>query len=537
MASAPVLEVVDVTKRFPGVVANADVSLELHRGQIHCLLGENGAGKSTLMNVVFGLYQPTEGEVRVNGSPVRFTSSRDAIAAGIGMVHQHFQLIPVLTVVENVVLGDEPVSGVTIDIGTARARIRELSATYGLEVDPDALVGDLSVGAQQRVELIKALYRDADILILDEPTAVLTPGEVDEFFTVVRSLVDDGKSIFFITHKLREVIAVADQVTVLRRGRVVGTADPKHTTTAELAELMVGREVSFEVDKAPADPGDVVLAVRELGVTDDRGVVTVAGCTFEVRAGEIYGVAGVEGNGQRELVEAIAGMRPLSAGAIEIAGRSTRGLSVRKIERLGVGHVPEDRSKHGIVGALTISENLVLNSYDRSPFARGWVLNRTAMVDHAEEMVRTFDVRATGAEVPASTLSGGNQQKVVVARELSRPLELLIVAQPTRGLDVGSIEFIHSQIVAKRDEGTAVLLVSAELDEILSLADTIGVVYRGRVVAQMPRAEASRERLGVLMAGGEDPGPADPAVEETTSAGPLGAAPADDQRHDQRGSL
>jgi ABC-type uncharacterized transport system ATPase subunit len=522
MAEAPVLEVVDLTKRFPGVLANADVSLELHEGQIHCLLGENGAGKSTLMNVVFGLYQPTSGEVRVHGRPVRFGSSRDAIAAGIGMVHQHFQLIPVLTVVENVILGDEPTRGVTLDIELASRRIRELSAAYGLEVDPGALVGELSVGAQQRVELIKALYRDAEILILDEPTAVLTPGEVDEFFAVVRSLVDDGKSIFFITHKLREVIAVADQVTVLRRGRVVGTADPRTSTTAELAELMVGREVSFAVDKSPAEPGGVVLAVRELGVTDDRGVVTVAGCTFEVRAGEIYGIAGVEGNGQRELVEALAGMRQASAGAVQIAGRSTKGLSVREVERLGVGHVPEDRSKHGLVGALSIAENLVLNSYDRAPFARGWVLDRGAVLDHATELVRTYDVRTTGPGELASTLSGGNQQKVVIARELSRPLELLIVAQPTRGLDVGSIEFIHSQLVAKRDEGTAVLLVSAELDEILSLADTVGVLYRGKVVAEMPCSEASRERLGVLMAGGDDPGPPGPAVAEAPPPGPLG---------------
>ncbi|MGI9018174.1 MAG: ABC transporter ATP-binding protein [Euzebya sp.] len=513
MPDTPVLEVIDLTKRFPGVVANADVNLELHKGQIHCLLGENGAGKSTLMNIVFGLYQPSEGHIKVNGQPVAFHSSRDAIAAGIGMVHQHFQLIPVLTVAENVILGNEVTKGMSLDMDLARSRILELSKSYGLAVNPDALVGDLSVGAQQRVELIKALYRDAEILILDEPTAVLTPGEVDEFFAVVRSLVDDGKSIVFITHKLREVVAVADQVTVLRRGRVVGSADPKTTTTSELARLMVGREVSFQVAKTAAEPGKTVLEVNELGVTDDRGVVTVAACDFQVRAGEIYGIAGVGGNGQRELVEAIAGMRPASNGTITVEGRNIVGLTPRKVERLGVGHVPEDRNKHGIVGAFTITQNLVLNTYNQAPFASGWILNRAAMGTQATKLVQTYDIRTPGTEVLVSTLSGGNQQKVVIARELSRKLRLLIVAQPTRGLDVGSIEFIHSQVVAKRDQGTAVLLVSAELDEILSLADTIGVLYRGKIVASMPRAEANRERLGCLMAGQEDPGPPSGPIE------------------------
>ncbi|MEE8599529.1 ABC transporter ATP-binding protein [Euzebya tangerina] len=503
----PVLEVVDVTKAFPGVIANEDVNFSLHRGQIHCLLGENGAGKSTLMNVVFGLYQPTSGYIKVHGERVSFDSSRDAIAAGIGMVHQHFQLIPVLSVAENVILGDERSRPTKLDIAAARSRVIELSTEYGLEVDPDDLVGDLSVGAQQRVELIKALYRDAEILILDEPTAVLTPGEVDEFFTVVQTLVDAGKSIVFITHKLREVLAVADQVTVLRRGRVVGSADPTTSTTKDLAELMVGREVSFKVDKAAATPGETTLEVERLGVTDERDVITVAGCTFAVRAGEIYGIAGVEGNGQRELVEAIAGMRDISEGRVTIRGTDIVGLTPRKVERLGVGHVPEDRNKHGIVGAFTITQNLVLNSYNRKPFSSGWVMNRDAMEEQAVELVERYDVRTPGTEVPASTLSGGNQQKVVIAREVSRDLNLLIVAQPTRGLDVGSIEFIHSQIVGKRDQGTAVLLVSAELDEILSLADTVGVLYRGHIVAEMPRSEASRERLGVLMAGGDDPGP------------------------------
>ncbi len=512
-SSPAVLELRGITKVFPGVVANDDISFTLRRGEIHCLLGENGAGKSTLMNVVFGLYQPTEGEILVHGRPVRFESSGEAIAAGIGMVHQHFQLIPVLTVAENVVLGNETRRrGPLLDLDHARQRITELSKTYGLAVDPDALVGELSVGAQQRVELIKALYREAEILILDEPTAVLTPLEVDEFFTVVRSLVEQGKSIVFITHKLREVLAVADRVTVLRRGKVAGAVDPKHTTTAEIAKLMVGREVAYEVVKSPAEPGDVVLEVTDLGATDDRGAVTVAACTFEVRAGEIYGVAGVEGNGQRELVEAIAGMRRPAEGTIQIAGVTTTHASPRKIERLGVGHVPEDRGKHGFVKPFTVAQNLVLNRYDTAPFSRGWLVNRRAIEEQATRLVEQYDIRTPSIHTTVGSLSGGNQQKVVVARELTKDLKLLIVAQPTRGLDVGAIEFIHSQIIAKRDEGAAVLLVSAELDEILSLADRIGVLYRGRIVASMPREEASRERLGVRMAGGDDPGP--PAPDE-----------------------
>ena len=498
----PVLEVRGVTKRFPGVVANADVSFDLGSGEIHCLLGENGAGKSTLVNVVYGLYQPDEGELRVRGERVAFGSSRDAIAAGIGMVHQHFQLIPVLSVAENVVLGEEVRKGPFLDLDDARRRVRELSERYGLAVDPHAQVGQLSVGAQQRVELVKALYREADILILDEPTAVLTPGEVDDFFGVVRALVDQGKSIVFITHKLREVLAVADRVTVLRGGRVVGSADPKASTAADLATLMVGREVVFEVPKAPAQPGDPVLVVRDLGVADDRGAVTVAGCDLDVRGGEIYGIAGVEGNGQRELVEAITGMRAILRGTATVDGTSVAGRSPRAVAAMGVGHVPEDRYRHGTVGAFTVAQNLILNQTRSREFARRGVLRRRAIGAHAQRLVTAYDVRTPGTDVAVATLSGGNQQKVVVARELSRPLRLLVVAQPTRGLDVGSIEFIHRQIVATRDAGAAVLLVSAELDEVLALADVVGVLYRGRIVASIPRAEATRARLGLLMAGG-----------------------------------
>jgi simple sugar transport system ATP-binding protein len=501
----PILEVRGVTKTFPGVVANEDVSLTLERGQVLCLLGENGAGKSTLMNTVFGLYAPDAGEILLRGEPVQLKSSRDAIAAGIGMVHQHFQLIPVFTVAENVVLGDEPTRGLRLDLDTARARIRELGERYGLVVDPDAIAGELSVGEQQRVELIKALYREADVLILDEPTAVLTPGEVDEFFGVVRSLVEQGKSIVFITHKLREVLAVADRIVVLRRGRVVGEADPREATQQSLATLMVGRDVSFTIDKTPAQPGDVVLRARDLSVEDDRGVTTVDGFDLEVRAGEIFGIAGVEGNGQRELVEALMGMRAKAGGTVEILGRDVTNASPRQIIELGVGHVPEDRTKHGLVGPFSIADNLVLNQFRNRPFARRGLRNDDAISRHAWELVEQFDIRTPSALVPVETLSGGNQQKTIIARELHGVDRLLVVAQPTRGLDVGSIEFIHRRIVEQRDEGAAVLLVSAELDEVLNLSDRIGVIYRGAIVGRFDRADATRDQLGLLMASGNDP--------------------------------
>ncbi|MFL6205879.1 MAG: ABC transporter ATP-binding protein [Acidimicrobiales bacterium] len=501
----PVLEVRGVTKTFPGVLANQDVDLTLRQGQVLCILGENGAGKSTLMNTVFGLYQPDAGQILLRGEPVHFHSSRDAIAAGIGMVHQHFQLIPVFTVTENVILGDEMRKGPLLDLEGARRRVRELGLQYGLSIDPDARVGDLSVGEQQRVELIKALYRDADILILDEPTAVLTPGEVDEFFSVVRALVGQGKSIIFITHKLREVLAVADHIVVLRGGKVVGSADPTTATQQSLATLMVGRDVAFTIDKAPARRGEPVLQVTQLWVDDDRGVTTVADFELEVCAGEIFGIAGVEGNGQRELVEALMGMRPKRRGGVIIAGRNVTGASPREIIDLGVGHVPEDRGKHGIVGPFTIADNLVLNRYRRRPFARNGLRDDGAIARHATELVREFDVRTPSADVPATNLSGGNQQKVIIARELTGDVKLLVVAQPTRGLDVGSIEFIHRRIVEIRDRGAAVLLVSAELDEVLALADRIGVIYRGTLVGPFDRADVTRDTVGLYMASGRDP--------------------------------
>jgi simple sugar transport system ATP-binding protein len=506
--AAPILEVRNVTKTFPGVIANQDVSLTLHRGEVLCLLGENGAGKSTIVNVVFGLYQPDEGEIVLRGEPVQFGSSREAIAAGIGMVHQHFQLIPVFTVTENVVLGDEPTKGVRLDLDRARDRIRQLGDQYGLGVDPDSIVGELSVGEQQRVELIKALYREADVLILDEPTAVLTPGEVDQFFEVVRSLVAQGKSIIFITHKLREVLAVADKIVVLRGGKVVGEADPAASTQQSLATMMVGRDVSFTIDKAPATPAEVVLRVHDLSVDDDRGVTTVAGLDLEVRAGEIFGIAGVEGNGQRELVEAIAGMRAKRGGKVEIVGHDVTHASPREVIELGVGHVPEDRTKHGLVGPFTIADNLVLNQYRVSPFSHRGLRREDAIAAHGRALVEQFDIRTPSPFVPVDTLSGGNQQKVIIARELHGMDRLLIVAQPTRGLDVGSIEFIHRRIVEMRDQGAAVLLVSAELDEVLSLSDRIGVIYRGVIVGQFDRADATRDQLGLLMASGRDPGAA-----------------------------
>jgi simple sugar transport system ATP-binding protein len=485
-------------------VANRDVDLTLYEGEVLCLLGENGAGKSTLMNTVFGLYQPDEGEILLRGKRMEFASSADAIEVGIGMVHQHFQLVPVFTVAENIILGNELRRGPLLDLDKAKARIREVAERYGLRIDPEARVGDLSVGEQQRVELVKALWRNADILILDEPTAVLTPGEVDDFFEVVRSLITQGKSVIFITHKLREVLAVADRVVVLRRGEVVGEADPATSTQQSLASLMVGRDVAFAIDKAPAMPGDVVLRVEDMTVEDDRGLLAIDHLDLDLRQGEIFGVAGVEGNGQRELVEAITGMRTKAGGRVEILGHDVTRATPRRVMELGVSHVPEDRGKHGVVGPFSVADNLVLTAFRQPPFARRGLRQDTAIAEHAKELVERFDVRPPDPDVPVQTLSGGNQQKVIIARELTGVVRLLVVAQPTRGLDVGSIEFIHRRIVEMRDEGAAVLLVSAELDEILSLADRIGVLYRGRFAGIFDRADATRDALGLLMASGAE---------------------------------
>ncbi len=497
----PLLEIRNLTKRFPGVVANDDVSFTLEPGEIHAFLGENGAGKSTLMNMLYGLITPDAGEILVRGKPVTIRGPNDAIALGLGMVHQHFMLVPTLTVAENIMLGTEMTRGALLDARGARARVAQLAEEYGLAVPPDALVMDLSVGVQQRAEILKALHRGADVLILDEPTAVLTPQEADDLFDVIRQLRGQGKSIIFISHKLREVLAIADRITVLRRGKVVGTALPAESTEQSLASLMVGRDVVLKVDKHAATPGDVVLTVSDLVVRDDRGSVAVDGLSLVVRAGEVLGIAGVQGNGQTELVEAITGLRATEGGQVLLRGADITGASPRTVLDAGVGHVPEDRHRHGLVLSYPIADNLVLSTYAEQPFARGVVVVAAAVAANAAALVKEYDVRTASPQALASTLSGGNQQKVVVAREMSRTNVLLIVAQPTRGLDVGSIEFIHQNIIKRRDDGAGVLLISAELDEILALADRIVVMFKGRVIAVVPAAQATRANLGLLMAG------------------------------------
>ncbi len=496
------LELRGISKRFPGVIANDDVGLLVQPGEIHALLGENGAGKSTLMNVLYGLYHPDEGEILVDDAPVRFAGPGDAIRAGIGMVHQHFMLVPVFTVAENVTLGVEPTRGPFrfLDRPDARRRIVEVSERHGLHIDPDAVVEDLPVGVRQRVEIIKALYRRSDVLILDEPTAVLTPQEDLELFEVMRSLAAAGTSIIFITHKLNEVLEVADTITVLRRGKVVGSRKPAETDEAELARLMVGRVVQLQVTKPEAHPAEPVLEVSGLSVFDDRGHLAVNGVDLTVRAGEIVAVAGVQGNGQTEFVEAVTGMRPIAAGEVRIAGSPIRS-NPRQVFASGVGHVPEDRLEEGLVPGFNIAENMILNAYYMKPYSDGIQLKRDAILASATELVDQYDVRTPSVFNDVGNLSGGNQQKVIVAREFSRPLKLLVAAQPTRGLDVGSIEYIHRRIVEKRDEGTAIVIVSTELDEILALGDRIAVMYQGRIVDILDPAEATPERLGLLMGG------------------------------------
>ena len=499
-----VLEAKGVTKRFPGVLANDRIDLKLRQGEILALLGENGAGKSTLMNILYGLYHPDEGEIWIKGEHLQLGSPRDAIARGVGMVHQHFQLVPVMTVAENVMLGAEVTrAGGRLDRREAAKRVRALSDKYGLRVDPSAVVEDLPVGTLQRVEIIKALYRHADILILDEPTAVLTPQEANDLFRIMHDLTEQGVSIIFITHKLKEVLAVADRIGVLRGGRMVGTTTPAEATEASLAEMMVGRKVILQVEKSAAHPGRPVLQVENLTVRDERNHVMVADVSLEVRAGEILGIAGVQGNGQRELVEALTGLRPIESGRILVEGQEYTSASPRQITEMGVAHIPEDREKHGLVMAYSIADNMVLNQYYQSPYASGPVLDQDKIEDHGRLLVKEYDVRTPSIFTLARNLSGGNKQKVIVAREFSRPVKLLIANQPTRGIDVGSIEFVHKQIVAQRDRGVAVLLVSAELDEVLSVSDRVAVMFDGRIVKTLPIAEATRERLGMLMAGSE----------------------------------
>ncbi len=612
---APILEVRNVTKRFPGVLANDRVSFSLEKGEILAFLGENGAGKSTLMNILYGLYRQDEGEFEVRGTPVNIDDPNDAIALGIGMVHQHFQLVPVFTVAENIVMGTEPtrfsfswrtmgivaavsavlffvggifalenagqallaaaaggaavaalyglglllsflarrlkfwpyfavvavasavlfvaldlvlggetnvplsiflallfagvsypvlrVIGTALDRRTASRRIRDLSAQYGLAVDPEALIADMPVGIQQRVEIIKTLYREAEILILDEPTAVLTPQETEELFEIMHGLTDKGKSIIFITHKLKEVMAIADRIVVLRNGRVTGMTTPAETSEEDLAEMMVGREVALVVDKGPATPGEVVLEVTGLRAVDQRQHEALRGVDLFVRAGEVLGVAGVQGNGQTELVELLSGLRLPSGGQVRILGQDVTGASPREITELGVAHIPEDRQEDGLVLAFSVADNLMLNTYYEPPFSRGPQIQFGTLYDYAERLVKEFDIRTPSVHLAAQNLSGGNQQKVIVAREFSRPIKLLIAAQPTRGLDVGSIEYIHRRVVEKRDEGTAVLLVSVELDEIMALSDRIAVMYEGHIVGTMDADKVTREELGLLMAGAQ----------------------------------
>jgi ABC-type uncharacterized transport system ATPase subunit len=497
----PVLEVRNLTKTFGAVVANENISLTVQPGEIVALLGENGAGKSTLVKAVFGLLRPDSGQILIDGEEITFGDTSGVIERGVGMVHQHFQLVPVMTVTENIFLGDEPRKGPFIDRNGAREEVLRLSAQYGLEVDPDTAVEDLPVGTQQRVEILKALRKNVRLLILDEPSAVLTPQETDELLEVIKGLARQGVGIILITHKLREVMAVADRVVVLRSGKMVGTTAPRDTDEAGLAQMMVGRTVILNVEKTPATPGAPALTVRELSVRDDRGLLTVKDVTFEVREGEILGIAGVEGNGQRELVEAICGMRDRESGEVLVFDNPTKNLSPYSVHAAGVAHVPEDREKHGLVSSYSIADNLILNRFNQPPFASSFVRHLGAVEENATELVRKFDVRTPSAQNPASSLSGGNKQKVIVARELSQGLKVIVAAQPTRGVDVGSIEFIHQQLVDARDAGAAVLLVSAELDEVLSLADRVAVLSGGKIVATLDAAGADRNYIGRLMAG------------------------------------
>jgi general nucleoside transport system ATP-binding protein len=494
------LELRGITKRFGSFTANDQIDLVVEPGQIHSLLGENGAGKTTLMNVLFGLLHPDEGEILIDGEPVHFSNSGDAVRRGIGMVHQHFMLVPVFSVTENVVLGFEPTKSLNrIDYKKATEDIRRLSSQFNLEVDPDATVENLPVGLQQRVEILKALSRDAELLILDEPTAVLTPQEIDALIAIMRSLADAGKSILFITHKLKEVKAVADVITVIREGKVVGSAEPS-ATEGELASLMVGRDVELTVEKSAFAPGENVFEIRDLVVRDDRGLVKVNGVSLDVRAGEIMALAGVQGNGQTELVEAIAGMRHVESGTIVLNGRDITNQSPREVLDAGLGHIPEDRQRDGLVLSMSVADNLVLNTPRRAPFARRGTRNLAAVHENALRQVHDFDIRTTSVDELASSLSGGNQQKVIVARELSRELAFLMASQPTRGLDVGSIEYVHRQMVNHRNQGNAALIVSSELDEVLALGDRIAVMFDGRI-SGIVDPSTSREEIGLLMAG------------------------------------
>ena len=503
MAHENVIEMREITKVFGEFVANDKINLELRKGEIHALLGENGAGKSTLMNMLAGLLEPTSGEIVVNGQVVKLDSPSKAASLGIGMVHQHFMLVEAFTVAENIILGSELTKNGVLDIARATREINELSDRYGLAVDPTAKVADISVGAQQRVEILKTLYRGADILIFDEPTAVLTPSEIDELMAIMKNLVKEGKSIILITHKLDEIRAVSDRVTVIRRGKSIETVEIAGATNADLAEMMVGRSVSFKTEKQEAQPKEVVLSIKDLVVNENRGVPAVKNLSLDVRAGEIVGIAGIDGNGQSELIQAITGLRKIESGSVELKGQSIVGLHPRQITEMSVGHVPEDRHRDGLVLEMMISENIALQTYYKEPLSKKGILNYTNIIGYAKQLMQEFDVRAASEIVPASALSGGNQQKAIIAREVDRNPDLLIVSQPTRGLDVGAIEYIHKRLIQERDNGKAVLVVSFELDEILNVSDRIAVTHDGKIQGIVTPETTNKQELGVLMAGGE----------------------------------
>ena len=503
MAHENVIEMREITKIFGEFVANDKINLELRKGEIHALLGENGAGKSTLMNMLAGLLEPTSGEIVVNGKSEKLDSPSKAASLGIGMVHQHFMLVEAFTVAENIILGSEVTNKGVLDLKKANADILELSERYGLAVDPTAKVEDISVGAQQRVEILKTLYRGADILIFDEPTAVLTPAEILELMDIMKALVKEGKSIILITHKLDEIRAVADRVTVIRRGKSIQTVSIEGATNKDLAEMMVGRSVSFVTEKEEAQPKEVVLQISDLVVNENRGVPAVKELSLDVRAGEIVGIAGIDGNGQSELIQAITGLRKVKSGSIKIKGQEVVGLSSRKITEMNVSHVPEDRHRDGLVLEMMLSENIALQTYYKEPLSKNGVLNYNQINSYARKLMEEFDVRAANEIVPASALSGGNQQKAIIAREVDRNPDLLIVSQPTRGLDVGAIEYIHKRLISERDKGKAVLVVSFELDEILNLSDRIAVIHDGKIQGIVKPSETNKQELGILMAGGE----------------------------------
>ena len=503
MAHENVIEMREITKVFGEFVANDKINLELRKGEIHALLGENGAGKSTLMNMLAGLLEATSGEIVVNGQVVKLDSPSKAASLGIGMVHQHFMLVEAFTVAENIILGSELTKNGVLDIARATREINELSERYGLAVDPSAKVADISVGAQQRVEILKTLYRGADILIFDEPTAVLTPSEIDELMAIMKNLVKEGKSIILITHKLDEIRAVSDRVTVIRRGKSIETVEIAGATNADLAEMMVGRSVSFKTEKQEAQPKEVILSIKDLVVNENRGVPAVKNLSIDVRAGEIVGIAGIDGNGQSELIQAITGLRKIESGSVELKGQSIVGLHPRQITEMSVGHVPEDRHRDGLVLEMMISENIALQTYYKEPLSKKGILNYTNIIGYAKQLMQEFDVRAASEIVPASALSGGNQQKAIIAREVDRNPDLLIVSQPTRGLDVGAIEYIHKRLIQERDNGKAVLVVSFELDEILNVSDRIAVIHDGKIQGIVTPETTNKQELGVLMAGGE----------------------------------